>query len=54
MGQGFCGDDENYTLAITSRSQATGAFVAPLTDAATKTVATDFNPWSRHHMMMSQ
>jgi hypothetical protein len=54
MGEGFCEDDENYRLAITSRSQATRAFVAPSTDKATKTVATDFIPWCRHHMMMTQ
>jgi hypothetical protein len=48
MGQGFCGGDENYTLAITSRSQASRAFVAPSTDAATKTVATDFIPWIQY------
>jgi hypothetical protein len=39
MGQGFCGDDENYTLAITSRSQATRAFVAPSTEQQPR-------PWS--------
>jgi hypothetical protein len=54
MGQGFCGDDENYTLAITSWSQTTRAFVTPSTDLTTTTVVTDFIPWSRHHMMMSQ